>query len=146
MPYTSRARSCPSLLERARTTDGGPIICRAYADWADSDLAPWFAQLREHGVQAIHNFDTPEHRRGLAALMLDALDLVERHGVTSLVLVGDLGAALPLVTRLRSHGVTVALVGPVGTPEDLRRSVDDFVEVASLDGAAASTARGRHRA
>lgn len=137
----------PHLLETVRAAYGGrPIIRRAYADWTRPELASWFAPLRQHGVQPIHNFDTHEHRRSLAALTLEALDIVENSAVTCVVLVGDLGAALPLLTRLKAKGVKVAVIGPASNPDDVRRAVDDFLDIASLNETAATRARGRHRA
>lgn len=136
----------PHLLETVRAAYGGPIIRRAYADWTRPELASWFAQLRQHGVQPIHNFDTHDHRRSLLALTLEALDIVERSAVTRVVLVGDLGAALPLLTRLKANGVKVAVIGPASNPDDVRRAADDFLDIASLNETAATRARGRHRA
>lgn len=61
------------------------------------------------------------------------------------VLVGDLGAALPLVTRLKATGVKVAVIGPASNPDDVRRAVNEFVDLASLSETAMRIA-GRHRA
>ncbi|WP_310529032.1 NYN domain-containing protein [Nocardioides sp.] len=135
----------PQLLETVRAAYGSPVICRAYADWTKPDLAAWFEPLRHYGVQPVHNFDTPDHSRSLVALTLEALEIVEKYAVTSLVLVGDFGAALPLVTRLKAAGVKVAVIGPASNPDDVRRDADEFVDIASLSQPAAAS-RGRHRA
>lgn len=135
----------PHVMEAVRAAYGRPLICRAYADWTKPELGTWFAQLRHLGIQPMQNFDTPDHSRSLVALAIDALDLVDHYAVTCAVLVGDLGAALPLVTRLRASGVKVAVIGPASNPDDLRRAVDEFVDIASLSGTATRTA-GRHRA
>lgn len=136
----------PHLLETVSAAYGSPAICRAYADWTTPGLGSWFPHLRHYGVQPIHHFDTRAHSRSLVALALEALDLVERNGVTSLVLVGDLGAALPLVTRLKAAGVRVAVIGPDSNPDDVRRDAHEFMDIAALDGPAFTPARGRHRA
>lgn len=140
------SEALPLLLETVRAAYGSPGIRRAYADWTKPGRASWFAPLRQHGVQPIHNFDTPVHNRSLIALTLEALDLVERYAVTSLVLVGDLGPALPLVSRLKAAGVKVAVIGPATNPDDLQRDADEFLDIASLGHVAAPPARGRHQA
>lgn len=135
----------PHLLETVRAAYGSPVICRAYADWTRPELKSWFAHLRQCGVQPIHNFDTRDHSRSLVALALEALDVVERYGVTCAVLVGDLGTALPLVTRLKAAGVKVAVVGPASNPDDVRREADEFLDIASIGDTATRTG-ARHRA
>lgn len=140
------AERLPHLLETVGAAYGSPVICRAYADWTKPGLASWFALVRHHGIQPIHNFDTQDHSRSLVALTLDALDIVDRYAVTSLVLVGDLGNALPLVTRLKAVGVKVAVIGPASNPDDIRRDADDFLDLTSLSDPARAPARGRHQA
>ncbi|MEO5663420.1 MAG: NYN domain-containing protein [Nocardioides sp.] len=135
----------PHVMEAVRAAYGRPLICRAYADWTKPELRAWFAQLRHLGIQPMQNFDTPDHSRSLVALAVDALDLVDHYAVTCAVLVGDLGAALPLVTRLKATGVKVAVIGPASNPDDVRRAVDEFVDIASLRETARRTG-GRHRA
>lgn len=135
----------PHVMEAVRTAYGRPLICRAYADWNKPELRAWFAQLRHWGIQPMQNFDTRHHSRSLIALAIDALDLVDHYAVTCGVLVGDLGAALPLVTRLKATGVKVAVIGPATNPDDVRRAVDEFVDIASL-GEAIRLIGGRHRA
>lgn len=135
----------PHVMEAVRTAYGRPLICRAYADWTKPELRAWFAQLRHLGIQPMQNFDTRHHSRSLVALAIDALDLVDHYAVTCAVLVGDLGAALPLVTRLKATGVKVAVIGPASNPDDVRRAVDEFVDIASL-GETATRTGGRHRA
>lgn len=135
----------PHVMEAVRAAYGRPLICRAYADWTKPELRAWFAQLRHLGIQPMQNFDTRDHSRSLVALAIDALDLVDHYAVTCAVLVGDLGAALPLVTRLKATGVKVAVIGPASNPDDVRRAADEFVDLASLSGTAGRTG-GRHRA
>lgn len=135
----------PHVMEAVRASYGRPLICRAYADWTKPELRTWFAQLRHLGIQPMQNFDTRDHSRSLVALAIDALDLVDHYAVTCAVLVGDLGAALPLVTRLKATGVKVAVIGPASNPDDVRRAADEFVDLASLSETATRTA-GRHRA
>jgi len=106
----------PHVMEAVRAAYGRPLICRAYADWTKPELRAWFAQLRHLGIQPMQNFDTRDHSRSLVALAIDALDLVDHYAVTCAVLVGDIGAALPLVTRLKATGVKVAVIGPPATP------------------------------
>ena len=135
----------PHVMEAVRAAYGRPLICRAYADWTKPELRAWFAQLRHLGIQPMQNFDTRDHSRSLVALAIDALDLVDHYAVTCAVLVGDLGAALPLVTRLKATGVKVAVIGPASNPDDVRRAADEFVDLDSLSGTAGRTG-GRHRA
>ena len=124
---------------------GAVIVRRAYADWTNQDLRPWFTQLRQHGIQPVHHFATDQHDRTLVALTVDAVDLTRESAVDMMVIVGDLGPALPLVNRLHAAGIRVLAVGPTRTPHDLQAACDEYIDLATLADAP-SGAPGRHRA
>jgi hypothetical protein len=123
---------------------GTVIVCRAYADWTNRDLRPWFTQLRQHSIQPVHHFATDQHDRTLVALTVDAVDLTRESAVDMMVMVGDLGPALPLVNRLHAAGIRVLAVGPARTPHDLQAACDEYIDLATLADAP-SLAPGRHR-
>jgi hypothetical protein len=123
---------------------GAVIVSRAYADWTNRDLRPWFAQLRRHSIQPVHHFASDQHDRTLVALTIDAVDLTSE-SVDVMVMVGDLGPALPLVNRLQAAGIRVLGVGPARAPHDLEAACDEYIDLATLADAP-SLAPGRHRA
>jgi hypothetical protein len=124
---------------------GAVIVCRAYADWTNRDLRPWFTQLRQHDIQPVHHFATDQCDRTLVALTVDAVDLIRDSAVDVMVMVGDLGPALPLVNRLHAAGIRVLAVGPARTPHDFEAVCDEYIDLATLADAP-SFAAGRHRA
>jgi hypothetical protein len=124
---------------------GAVIVCRAYADWTNRDLRPWFTQLRQHSIQPVHHFATDQHDRTLVALSVDAVDLTRELAVDVMVMVGDLGPALPLVNRLHAAGIRVLGVGPARAPHDLEAACDEYIDLATLADTP-SLAPGRHRA
>ncbi len=95
-----------------------------------------------------HHFRTrASHDPALVAITVDAIELCANAEVDHLVLVGDVGAATPLVERLREHGITVSAAGPAGTPHDFRAACTDFLDLTRLVEAETHwEAAGRHRA
>jgi len=129
--------------------EDGPVnVGRAHADWTRLQLEPWLPLLRRHGIQLRHHFRTgASHDPAMVAITVDAIDLCASADIDHLVLVGDVGAATPLVERLREHGITVSAAGPASTPHDFRAACTDFLDVTSLVEAETRwEAAGRHRA
>jgi hypothetical protein len=124
---------------------GSARVRRAYADWTTPALQPWFSRLRRHGIEPVHHFAARQHRRAMVALALDALDLAQASRLDTVALVGELGAALPLVTRLQATGLGVVGVGPPQTPHDLRAACEAFLNLETLL-VSDPTDGGRHRA
>ncbi len=63
-----------------------------------------------------------------------------------MVLVGDVGSAMPLLHRLREGGLEVIVAGPPATPLDIRGACTEFVDLRALETAAPGGQPGRHRA
>lgn len=143
---TTPLSSLDSLFD-ALAVHGTARVSRAYADWTTPDLHDWFARLRRHGIEPAHHFASRQHRRAMVALCLDALELATTSKLDTVVLVGDLGSALPLVTRLQALGLGVVGIGPAPTPHDLRGACDTFIPLESLVVTDAAEGNGgRHRA
>lgn len=136
---------CLGGLFEVLAVHGTPRVSRAYADWTRPDLQPWFARLRRHGIEPQHQFAARLHSRAMVALCLDALDLARTGRLDAVAVVGDLGSALPLVTRLQALGLRVVGVGPAPTPHDLRAACDTFVTLETLAAGEPGNG-GRHRA
>lgn len=129
------------------TGDAPPLVARAHADWSRLELAPWLPVLRRHRVELRHHFRTRDsHDPALVAITVDALDLAASRAVDHLLLVGDVGAATPLVDRLRELGVPVTAVAPASTPHDFRAACTEFRDLTALAHAEGEPSGGRHRA
>lgn len=129
-------------------TEGEQVrVARAHADWTQPALAAWLPVLRRHGISLRHHFRTrASHDPALVALTVDALELAAASEVDDLVLVGDVGAATPLVERLRERGVGVSAAGPGSTPHAFRALCREFVDLSTLPTDVAPRSAGRHRA
>ena len=140
----------PAVFERLVPwlTEGEQVrVARAHADWTQPDMAPWLPVLRRHGIPLRHHFRTrTSHDPALVALTVDALELTTAAEVDHLVLVGDVGAASPLVERLRERGVGVSAAGPASTPHAFRAICSDFVDLSALATDGPPRSAGRHRA
>ena len=140
----------PAVFERLVPwlTGGDPVrIARAHADWTQPAMAAWLPLLRRHGIALRHHFRTrASHDPALVAITVDALDLATTAEVDHLVLVGDVGAATPLVERLRERAVAVSAAGPASTPQAFRTVCADFVDLATLPSNGFRLSGGRHRA
>jgi len=122
-------------------------VARAHADWTQPELAAWMPLLRRHGISLRHHFRArASHDPALVALTVDALELATAAEVDDLVLVGDVGAATPLVERLRERGVGVSAAGPATTPHAFRAVCSDFVDLSRLSTDSPPRSTGRHRA
>lgn len=131
-----------------RLSQDGPLrVVRAVADWTRPEVSGWLPVLRTHGISMRHHFRTRDsHDPAIAALTVEALTLVATGDLDHLVLVGDVGAATPLVVRLRELGISVTGIGPTRTPHDFRLACDEFWDLAEFCDSAADRAAGRHRA
>jgi hypothetical protein len=140
----------PAVFERLVPwlADREPVrIARAHADWTQPEMAAWLPLLRRHGITLRHHFRTrASHDPALVALTVDALDLATTAEVDHLVLVGDVGAATPLVERLRERAVGVSAAGPPSTPHAFRAVCTEFLDLSMLDDGTGWSVTGRHRA
>lgn len=133
---------CRLLSERGEVS-----VVHAHADWSAAEVASWLPVLRRHGIQLRHQFRARTTQDpALIALTMDAVELVSSARLDGVVLVGDVGSAMPLLHRLREGGLDVIVAGPPATPLDIRGACTEFVDLRSLETAAAGGQPGRHRA
>jgi hypothetical protein len=130
---------------------GSVTVRRGYADWTRPDISAWLGVLRRHGIQPVHHFSEEgaelDDEQALVSMSVDAVDLVRSSAVDVVVIVGNPGSMVPLVTRLHGSGVRVVAVGPESTPVGVRARSDDFIDFATpADQPTESTCAGRHRA
>jgi uncharacterized LabA/DUF88 family protein len=114
-------------------------------------MGVWLGLLRRHGIQPVHHFSDEgaewDDEQALVSMSVDAVDLARSSAVDAVVIVGNPGSMVPLVTRLHGSGVRVVTVGPESTPYGVRASSDDFIDFATLTvQPTESTLAGRHRA
>jgi hypothetical protein len=132
---------------------GSVTVRRGYADWTRPEMGVWLGLLRQHGIQPVHHFSEGSAERDdeqtLVSMSVDAVDLARDSAVDVVVIVGNPGSMVPLVTRLHGSGVRVVAVGPESTPYGARARSDDFIDFATLTAratAAEGVRTGRHRA
>jgi hypothetical protein len=130
---------------------GSVTVRRGYADWTRPDMGVWLGLLRRHGIEPVHHFSDEgaerDDEQALVSMSVDAVDLARSSAVDAVVIVGNPGSMVPLVTRLHGSGVRVVTVGPESTPYGVRASSDDFIDFATLAvQPTESTRAGRHRA
>lgn len=127
---------------------GEPVrLARAHADWTQPEMATWLPVLRRHGIALRHHFRTrSSYDPALVAITVDALDLAASGEVDHLCLVGDVGAAGPLVERLRERAVGVSAAGPASTPHAFRTVCSDFLDLTALSEECEWPQVGKHRA
>lgn len=134
-------------LARLLADRGEVSVVNAYADWSSPDLAGWLPVLRRHGIQLRHQFRARTTQDpALVALTMDAIELSSAARLDELVLVGQVGSALPLIQRLRERGLVVVVAGPPATPLDIRGACSEFIDLRSLDSTGPDSRPGRHRA
>ena len=140
----------PPVFERVVPwlADGADVlVARAHADWTQPEMLAWLPLLRRHGIALRHHFRTrATYDPALVAITVDALELVATADVDHLVLVGDVGAAGPLLERLRERSVGVSAAGPASTPHSFRTRCEDFLDFSTLTDSGVRPAAGRHRA
>jgi len=134
-------------LARLLADRGEVSVVNAYADWSSPDMAVWLPVLRRHRIQLRHQFRARTTQDpALVALTMDAIELATAAGLDELVLVGEVGSALPLIQRLRERGLVVVVAGPPTTPLDIRGACSEFIDLRSLDSVGPDSRPGRHRA
>jgi uncharacterized LabA/DUF88 family protein len=77
---------------------------------------------------------------------MDAVELAAEARLDGVVLVGDVGSAMPLLHRLREGGLDVIVAGPPATPLDIRGACTEFIDLRTLEIVTSGGPPGRHRA
>lgn len=140
------APECWVPLAHRLAAHGEISVVHAHADWTSPDVAGWHPVLRRNGIQLRHGFRARATQNpALVALTIDAIELAGAASVDGVVLVGDVGSALPLLVWLRERGVTVLVAGPPATPFDVRGGCAEFIDLRTLESGPSAPV-GRHRA
>ena len=134
-------------LARLLADRGEVSVVNAYGDWSSPDMTGWLPVLRRHRIQVRHQFRARTTQNpALVALTMDAIELATAARLDELVLVGEVGSALPLIQRLRERGLVVVVAGPPATPLDIRGACSEFIDLRSLVSSGPDSQPGRHRA
>jgi len=111
---------------------GNVIFRRAYADWASKDFNDHEHQLQDLGVEMIHVLRRTRQSKKNGADILLTADAVEclllRPFISTFAVVSGDSDIGPLVTKLKSHGKTVVVIGPdrVSTAKHVIELADRF--------------------
>lgn len=95
---------------------GNVIFRRAYADWSKRKFHRYQHELQDSGVEMIHvRRRTPQSKKNGADILLTA-DAVEclllRPFISHFAIVSGDSDIGPLITKLKSHGKNVVVIGP----------------------------------
>lgn len=130
----------------------GPVILRrAYADWSSKRFNVYEGQLQNMGVEMIHvRRKTRTSKKNGADILLTA-DAVEslllRPYIDAFAVVSGDSDIGPLVTKLKSHGKTVVVIGPdaASTAKHVIELADHFKFYTDIFQIEAPVKRGRSR-
>lgn len=105
-----------TLIDFVEDNFGNVIFRRAYADWSNSMFGRYQAQLQDLGVEMIQvRRRTRASKKNGADILLTA-DAVEclllRPFIDTFAIVSGDSDIGPLITKLKSHGKTVIVIGP----------------------------------
>ncbi len=108
---------------------GDVIFRRAYADWSKRKFHRYQHELQDNGVEMIHvRRRTPQSKKNGADILLTA-DAVEclllRPYINHFAIVSGDSDIGPLITKLKSHGKSVVVIGP-----DKRSTAAHVIELA----------------
>jgi hypothetical protein len=141
------APDCWAPLSRLLAERGDVSVVHAHADWSAPEVTCWLPVLRRHGIQLRHQFRARATQDpALIALTMDAVELAAEARLDGVVLVGDVGSAMPLLHRLREGGLDVIVAGPPATPLDIRGACTEFIDLRTLEIVTSGGPPGRHRA
>ena len=104
------------IIDFLEETFGNVIFRRAYADWSQETFNAHEGRLQDLGVEMIHvRQRTRDGKKNAADILLTA-DAVEclllRPFITDFAIISGDSDIGPLVTKLKSHGKTVIVIGP----------------------------------
>ena len=117
------------IVEFLEDNFGDVIFRRAYADWSHAPFSATERELQDLGVEMIHVRKRTRRSKKNGADILLTADAVEclllRPHIEVFGLVSGDSDIGPLITKLRTHGKTVVVVGP-----DKRSTADHVIELA----------------
>ncbi|MEE9393310.1 MAG: NYN domain-containing protein [Planctomycetota bacterium] len=122
IPFQKKSAYKPGSLPLAPVIDfleenfGNVIFRRAYADWSNPPFKAYERTLQDMGVEMIHVCRRTRASKKNGADILLTADAVEclllRPFITDYAIVSGDSDIGPLVTKLKSHGKTVIVIGP----------------------------------
>lgn len=122
IPFEKKAGYKPGMMKLLPVIEfleenfGNVIFRRAYADWSSRTFKDYEQQLQDMGVEMIHVCRRTRTSKKNGADILLTADAVEclllRPFVTDFAIVSGDSDIGPLMTKLKSHGKTVVVIGP----------------------------------
>ena len=113
---------------REISSRGRIVVKRAYGNWKKDTLKFWENDLKRLAIKAEQQFDYAVHKNATdIALVVDAMQLLNRSVYDAFVIVSSDSDFTPLVIALRESGAYVMGVGEAQTPVSFRYSCDEFI-------------------
>jgi hypothetical protein len=113
----------PDIIEPVLTEVGGFGVIkerRIYGNWTAPNMHHWRETCIRHGFQSIHTVPAKAGKNATdIALVIDAIDLVQRGELDGICLVASDSDYTPLIMRLRAAGLFVLGIGDNRTPPAL---------------------------
>lgn len=120
---------------REISSRGRIVVKRAYGNWKKDTLKFWENDLKRLAIKAEQQFDYAVHKNATdIALVVDAMQLLNRSVYDAFVIVSSDSDFTPLVIALRESGAYVMGVGEAQTPVSFRYSCDEFIFLENIGG------------
>lgn len=124
---------CESILEEVTANFGKVTYRRVYGDWTNTALSKWKDSVNSFALTPIHQFNTAKNKNSSdSTMIIDAMDILYSRNVDGFCLVSSDSDFTRLATRLREAGMFVLGMGEKKTPQSLKQSCTQFINLEVL--------------
>lgn len=117
---------------------GNAVAKRTYGDFTTPKLAPWKEPMTDHAIMPRQSFNnTPGKNNSDSAMIIDAMELLYSRRFDVFCLVTSDSDFTSLAIRMREDGMTVIGIGYNHTPKSFVAACHTFIEIETLETAAA---------
>lgn len=128
----AKADRLPQLLAEIAKY-GNASVRRAYGNWTSGHLGGWKAELLNHSIQPIQQFNYTTGKNATdSAMIIDAMDLLYAGHLDGFCIVSSDSDFTRLAARIREQGLTVYGVGEIKTPQAFVAACDKFIYTENL--------------
>lgn len=108
-------------------------IRNAYGNWKDPKLKRWELILQDYSITPIQQFSYTSGKNATdIAMVIDTMDLLYTKDLSAIALITSDSDFTPVVTRIKSDGLTVYGYGEEKTPSAFVNACSQFIYVEKL--------------